>query len=465
MTTTTTRQTQSATDLLALGAHLGVVIITPGEPSWDEARAAWNLAVDQRPAAVAFPETAEHVVALVEYARDHGLKVAPQGTGHGAGAIDSLEDTLLVKTERMREVSIDPFSRTARAGAGALWMDVTEPAAEHGLAALAGSSPDVGVVGYTLGGGLSWMARRHGLAGNSVTAVELVTADGHLVRADVHTHPDLFWALRGGGGSFGIVTALEFELYPVAEVYAGMLAFPIERASEVLHAWREWIATVPDEVTSLGRILRVPPLPDIPEVVRGRQLAVIEATVLTSDEAEGAALIEPLRALGAEIDTFAVIPAVALQHLHMDPDHPVPGKGVHVLLEELPAEAVDALVATAGAGTETPLLSVEVRHLGGAVARAEAHHGATARIDAGFALYGVGMAMTPEMVAGIDAYTPRLRAALAPYAANRAFLNFEEQAPDPARLFETATYERLRKVKGQYDPRELFVSNHPIPPA
>src|SRR4051812_22039980 len=451
-------------ELHALGSHLGLVIVTPGDVSWDEAREAWNLAVDQHPVAVAFPESASHVAALVDFARYHGLSVAPQGTGHAAGAIQSLDDTLLVKTERMRDASIDPVSPTARVGAGALWMDVTAAASAHGLAALAGSSPDVGVVGYTLGGGLSWMARRHGLAANSVTAIELVTADGRLLRCDATRHSDLFWALRGGGGSFGIVTALEFELYPVAEVYAGMLAFPIERASEVLHAWREWTATVPDEVTSIARLMRIPPLPDIPEPVRGRQLAVVEATILATGE-QGAALIEPLRALGPEIDTFAVIPNAALQQLHMDPDHPVPGKGVHVLLDGLPAEAVDALVQTAGAGTETPLLSIELRHLGGAVGRAEPGHGATGTIDAGFALFGVGMAMTAEMVAGIEAYKPRLRAALEPYAAERAFLNFEEDEADSAYLFDPFTYARLRAVKAQYDPSDLFASNHPIPPA
>jgi hypothetical protein len=450
--------------LHALGSHLGVVIVTPSDVTWDEAREAWNLAVDQQPVAVAFPESASHVAALVEFARYHGLNVAPQGTGHGASAIESLDETLLVKTERMRDVTVDPVSRTARVGAGALWMDVTAAASEHGLAALAGSSPDVGVVGYTLGGGLSWMARRHGLAANSVTAIELVTADGRLVRCDAERHADLFWALRGGGGSFGIVTALEFELYPVAEVYAGMLAFPIERASEVLHAWREWTATVPDEVTSIGRLMRIPPLPEIPEMVRGRQLAVIEATILGSEQ-DGAALIEPLRALGPDIDTFAVIPASALQKLHMDPDHPVPGKGMHMLIDELPPEAVDALVETAGAGTETPLLSVELRHLGGAIGRAAAGHGATGTIDAGFALYGVGMAMTPAMVAGIEAYEPRLRTALAPYTASRAFLNFDENGSDSGRLFDRFSYERLRAVKAQYDPSELFVSNHPIRPA
>jgi FAD/FMN-containing dehydrogenase len=464
VTLTTSTQVPAAADLQAQSAHLGLDVSTPSDANWHEARQAWNLAVDQQPVAVAFPESAAQIAWLVGFARERGLRVAPQGTGHAASAIESLEDTLLVKTERMRDVRIDPATRTARVGAGALWLDVTGPAAEHGLAALAGSSPDVGVVGYTLGGGLSWMARRHGMASNSVTAVELVTADGSVVRTDPEHMPELFWALRGGGGSFGIVTALEFELYPIADVYAGMLAFPIERASEVLHAWREWTATVPDEVTSLGRLMRIPPLPEIPEMLRGRELVVVEATIL-GDETAAAALVEPLRALGAEIDTFGVLPVAALHRLHMDPDHPVPGMTVHILLRELPSEAVDALVAAAGHGTRTPLLSIEVRHLGGAVARAEAGHGAAGAIESPFSLFGVGMAMTPEMVAGIEAYRPVLRQAMAPYAAGRAYINFLDEAGDASRVFGEETYARLRGVKAQHDPSELFRANHPIPPA
>src|SRR4051794_14666546 len=387
---------------------MGVVIITPGEPTWDEARAAWNLAVDQRPAAVAFPETADHVAALVEFAREHGLRVAPQGTGHNAAPIESLADSLLLKTERMRELRVDPAARTVRAGAGVLWAEVTNAAAEHGLAALAGSSPDVGVVGYTLGGGVSWMVRKHGLAANNVIAIELATADGQIVRADARSHADLFWALRGGGGSFGVVTAIEFELLPVAQVYGGMLAFPMERAGEVLQAWRGGAGGVPAEVPSLGRLLRVPPLPDIPEPVRGRHLAVVEATILL-DEAEAAALLEPLRALGPEIDTFATIPAAALQHLHMDPPNPVPGRSTAMLLSELTEDAVDALVDVGGADREVPLVSIELRHLGGAAARPHASHGAGGTIDAEFGMFAVGMAMTPEMAAAIDAYAPALR--------------------------------------------------------
>src|SRR5205823_5583506 len=283
-----------------------------------------------------------------------------------------LGDTVLLKTSRMRRVEIDAETQTARVEAGVIWIEVVEAAAEHGLAALAGSSPDVGVVGYTLGGGLSWLARKYGFAANQVTAVELVTADGRFVRADRENEPDLFWAVRGGGGSFGVVTALEFRLYPLTEVYAGVLFWPVERATEVLNAWREWIETVPDELTSVGRILQLPPLPDIPEPLRGRSFVVVE-TIYAGGEEEGVALNAPLRALEPELDTVAIVPMEALSHLHMDPEFPVPGAGEGMLLEELDPEAIDALVDSA---VGSSLLSVEVRHLGGAVGRPSPLHGA-----------------------------------------------------------------------------------------
>src|SRR3974390_2479682 len=238
-----------------LTSALGGKVVIPGHARFDEARRAFNLASDQRPAAVVFPESPQDFAAAVLFAREFGQRVAAQGTGHNAGPLGSLEDTILLKTERMRGVSIDPARRTARVEAGTLWHEVVEAAAQHGLAALAGSSPDVGVVGYTLGGGVSFLARRYGFAANHVRAVELVTADGRLVRADRENEPDLFWALRGGGGSFGIVPALEFELFPIPHAYAGILGYPIERGPEVLHAWRDLTNSerLPDELTTIGR--------------------------------------------------------------------------------------------------------------------------------------------------------------------------------------------------------------------
>ena len=325
-------------------------VVAPGDAAWDEARQAWNLRVDQRPALVALPESAADVVAIVDFAREQGLRVAPQGTGHNASAIATLERTILLKTSALREVEIDAPRRRARVGAGALWAEVTGPASEHGLAPLAGSSPDVGVVGYTLGGGLSWLSRRHGLAANSVLAIEIVTADGRLVRCDRDHEPELFWALRGGGGSFGVVTAIEFVLYPAPQVYAGALLWPWERASEVLKAYVEWCRTAPDAISTSARILQVPPLPDIPEIVRGRQFVAIDGAYLGSPEA-GGEVLAALRTLEPEIDTFAPIPAAALSHIHMDPEHPVPGADDGMVLGELTPAAIAALVAVAGPGS------------------------------------------------------------------------------------------------------------------
>jgi FAD/FMN-containing dehydrogenase len=454
--------TSSAPEVRALKDELTGTVTVAGDAGWDDARAAWNLAVDQRPAVVAEPETVADVVAVVKFARERGLRVTAQGTGHGASALGSLQDTVLVKTHRMRVVGIDPEGRLARAQAGAIWADIVAPASEHGLAPLAGSSHDVGVVGFTLGGGLSWLGRKHGLAANGVVAIQVVTADGRVRVVDADHEPDLFWALRGGGGSFGIVTAIEIELHPIDEVCAGMLAFPWERAGEVLRAWREWARTVPDEVTSLGRIVQIPPLPDIPEPLRGRSLAVIEVACLHG-EATTAELVAPLRALGPEIDTIAPTGPAGLLALHMDPPGPVPGAGDGALLDELPGDAIDALVAAAGPGSGSPLISVEVRHLGGALGRAHDSHGALAAVEADFALYAVGMAPDADAAAEVNAHIDVVKGAVSEWSAGRRLLNFSERR-DGEDMFAPAALRRLRAVKTLVDPDDMVRANHPIAP-
>jgi FAD binding domain len=451
---------------LTVPEELADRVIQPGAAGWDRARTPWNLAADQRPAAVGLPETAAEVAALVELAAANDLQVAAQGTGHSAAPLGPLADTLLIRTERMRAIDIDVQRRVARVEAGAIWIDVVEAAAEHGLAALAGSSPDVGVVGYTLGGGLSWLGRAHGLAASNVEAIELVTGEGRFVRADAETEPDLFWALRGGGGSFGVVTALELRLFPVTEVYAGILWYPIERGGEVLTAWRELTARadVPDGLTTVGRFLKLPPIAEIPEPVRGKSFVVVEAIQLgAKDEADG--LLAPLRALGPVMDTMATMPVSQLSTLHMDPDHPVPGVGDGVLLDTLPQEAVEAFVAAAGVGSPAPLLSAEIRQLGGEIGRARPQNGALAAIDAGFALFAVGIAPTPEAAAAVAGGLESLKAAMAPWAAERMYLNFAETPRDPSAFWPEQAYQRLRRIKAAVDPANRVRGNHPVPAA
>jgi FAD/FMN-containing dehydrogenase len=443
----------------------GVEVVRAGEADWDSARAAWNLAVDQGPAMVARPGNADEVAAVVNFAREEGLRVAVQAEGHGANALGGLgEDTLLLKTGRMAGAEIDAENRRVRVRPAAKWSDVSELASPQGLAGLSGSSAEVGVVGYTLGGGHGWLARKHGLACNSVVAVELVTADGRLVRADHENEPDLFWALRGGGGNFGALTALELNLYPVPELYAGMLAWPWERSSDVLHAWREWVPGLPDEMGTWARIFQVPPMPDIPEPVRGRQLVVVEAAYL-GDEDAGSELLRPLRELGPELDTLAPAPPAALGYLHMDPEDPVPFAGGGQVLDELPAAAVDALVAAAGPGSGSPLLSFELRLLGGALNQAAPGAGALAKLDHGFLTFGVGMLMDPEAGAAVNRQIDEVNNALEQWDSGIKYGNLVDAPLDTRTCHTPETYERLMQVKARYDPDDLFRANHPIPPA
>ena len=448
-----------------LDVSLDGKVVLPGDGRFDEARRAWNLAIDQRPAAVIFPASPAVVAAAVGWAAERGLRVAAQGTGHNAGPLGSLADTVLLRTERMRGVQIDPVARTARAEAGVVWLDVVEAAAQHGLATLAGSSPDVGVTGYPLGGGLSFLGRRYGLAANNVTAAEVVTADGRWVRTDREHEPDLFWALRGGGGSFGVVTALEFRLFPHAEAYAGALWYPIERASEVLHAWGELTrGAVPDELTTIGRLLNFPPIPQIPEPVRGKSFVIVEA-YHTGEPAQADELLAPLRALGPVNDTITTVPVPALSHLHMDPEQPAPGTGDGMMIDQLPAAAIDAFVQAAGPGAAFPLLSVEMRHLGGEFARPRPGNGALACLDAHYMLFAVSMTPVPELVAPVTAQVEMIKNALAPWGARQMYLNFAETQQPAAPFWTEQAHQRLRRIKANVDPDDMIRSNHPIPPA
>jgi FAD/FMN-containing dehydrogenase len=422
------------------------LLVFPDDAGYDDARQAWNLAVDQRPAAVALPETEDDVIAAVRAARAAGLRVAAQGTGHNAGALGDLSDTLLIKTHRMRGVRIDAVDRVARVEAGALWMDVVGPAAEHGLACLHGSAPDVGVVGYTLGGGLSFYGRRYGTAASRVLSFDVVTAEGRLVRASRRENVELFDALRGGGGAFGVVTAMEFELFVPGPIQAGHLWFGLDRGREVFKAWARWAPTLPDTVSTTARVLRVPDIDGPPPHLRGKEFAMIETVVLGTPE-ESDALLAPVRALGAAMDTMAPMDMAGLAHLHMDPPGPVPGAGDHQAFEAMPDAAIDAVFDNLGPA----LLAYKVHHAGGRLAP----------LGGPFIAFAVGIAATPDMKAAVVADLDRLRAACTPFASEREYLNFAE-SPTSAKLWDDQTHARLRAVKAAFDPEDRIRSNHPV---
>jgi FAD/FMN-containing dehydrogenase len=322
----------------------------------------------------------------------------------------------------------------------------------------------VGVVGYSLGGGLGWLGRRYGLCCNSVEAVELVTGDGELRRVDRDHDPELFWALRGGGCGLGIVTAMEIGLVPVGQVYAGSLVFAAgDDARTVIQGYREWAKTVPDEVTSIARFLHLPPIPEVPEPLRDRPLITLGACCAGPPE-EGAALVAPLRELGEPVmDLFEAMPASRLVTIHMDPEQPVPGLGHHKLLRELPEEAVDAFVEVAGPASGSPLLLAELRQLGGALATEPENAGALSRLDGEFVCLGIGMAMAPEQVEPVNRHLDALTEALSPWGAERSYYNFAERAAEPSALFGTEALARLSRVKATWDPEERFRATHQVP--
>ena len=450
-------------DQSALSAIVRGTAVTPGGDGWDRARAAWNLTADQHPAAVVYAESAEDVAAVVAFAATNGLRVAAQGTGHGAGCRSSMEGLILIRTDRMTGISVDPVDRVGRFEAGVIWSDAGRAAGEHHLAVLSGSAPDVGIVGYTTGGGFGWLARRYGLACNSVRSMDVVTADGQQRRVDANSEADLFWALRGGGGSFAVVTAIEFDLIDLPEVFAGSVIYPAdENAGAILSAYSEWARGVTDEVTSVVRFLHAPPLPEVPEPLRDRGMITLGACY-AGPAAEGQSLVEPLRHLGEPVmDLFAAMPPFELVTVHLEPDEPFPALVSTSSLREAPEQAFDAFLEAAGPRSGSPLLAAELRQAGGRLASPPPGAGARSHFEGEYIFLGIGVPMAPEMAHPINQHIDRICDALAPWSTGGCYFNFADRPTALESLFDAATLRRLREVKTNYDPHDIFCGNHPI---
>ncbi len=445
----------------ALSAQATPVAILPADTAYDEARAAWNLAADQRPDAVIVARDEREVIGAIELAKTFGLRVAPQGTGHLASALADLDGAILLRTA-IGGVTVDPVARRARVGAGAVWQDVVDAVTPHGLAALSGSSHDVGVMGYTLGGGMSWLARQFGFSCNNVHAIELVTAAGRVVRASAEQNTELFWALRGGGGNFGVVTAIELDLFPITEVYAGMSVWPAAQAREVVAAWVDWARTAPGAVTTSLRVLRLPPLPELPDALRDTPVVVIDGAVL-ADAPDAELMLHGFRAVGTPtMDTWTTMPPTGLLQIHMDPPAPVPALGDTTLLNDLDEAAIDAFLAAVRPDEVAPLLFAELRQLGGALGRNAPGAGARASFDAAFCLFGVGVPGSVEQAEALDRRLTELLAAMEPWSTGGFYLNFAERGGAIDAAFSPEDLARLRAVQQTWDPQRRFLSSHEI---
>ena len=417
----------------------------------------WNVAMPSTPLAAVAPADAAAVARVVAFASANRIPVAVQATGHGA--YEALDDAILIVTKRLDEITIHAAERWARVGAGVVWQQVLDATAPHGLAPLAGSSPSVGVAGYTTGGGHGPLARTHGIAADRVRAFDVVTGDGVLRRATATQEPDLFWGLRGGKGAMGIVTAVEFDLLAMPTLYGGALFFDGPDAGTVLRAWSAWCPTLPPQATTSVALFHLPAMPGVPEVLAGKPTVAVRFA-WDGDPAEGEAVVAPMRAVGARlVDSVGVMPYVALARIHTDPVDPLPAHEAHMPLASFPFEAAEALLAAAGPDSGSPQVVVEIRQLGGACSVEPAVPAAFARRDVAFSLFAVGIGV-PPVVDAVVAHETALRAALAPWGMKGALPNFAPGASPErfARVFPADVLVRLSGIARTYDPNGILLA-------
>lgn len=437
----------------ALQAKIQGEVITPDDATYHQMRQAWNLSVNQYPSLLVAAASPTDIATAVQYARQEKLAIAVQATGHGV--IRPANGALLILTGRMKQVKVDAAAQTAWVEAGAKWEAVLAETQKHGLAPLLGSSPDVGAVGYTLGGGIGWLARKYGLAADSVNYFELVTTDGRLVRASTHKNSDLFWGLRGGGGSLGIVTSMEIRLYPVTTVYGGNLYYPISQAHQVYRRYREWITNAPDDLTSSILIMNYPPFPQLPEFLRGQTFVMVRGCYAGLVE-KGEELLRYWRDWQKPvIDDFKAMPFSQVATISNDPVDPMPGLSTGAWMRELTDEAIEILVERVAAAHGSPLAFAEIRHVGGAISRVDPRSTAYSHRDATLLLQMVGAAPTPEIYNFVKQYGDSVKAALAPALTGGVYMNFlegEEARQKVTAGFSLKSFRQLKTIKVVHDP-------------
>jgi FAD/FMN-containing dehydrogenase len=452
-------------DVGALAAAVAGSVLLPGSAAYDVERAVWNLNHELLPAVIVVAQDAADVQAAVTFAAAQHRPVVVKTTGHQV--VGKAQGAVVISTGRMNGVAIHEDGRTARVGAGVIWSDVIAAAARVGLAPLNGSNPTVGVSGYTLGGGLSpTLGRSHGYAADHVRSLDVVTADGKLRLVNAESEPELFWALRGGKGNFGVVTALEFDLFPVPRLYGGGIYFPGERMADVLRAWTAWHPGTPETMVSSFAVLRLPPLPELPEPLRGKFLVHLRFAYTGTAE-DGERMIAPLRAVAtAVLDTVADMPYTAVASIHNEPLEPLPFYERGIMLREFPAQAQDKLVELVGPDSGTTVWIAELRALGGAWDREPEVPNAVATRGLPYVLLGVEVGPLSEEQR-LEKSVALLLEGMEPWQGDRLLVNdlAPEEAGDAVAIYGPQRYKRLAAVKKAYDPANMFRLNHNIVPA
>lgn len=456
---TTPTVTRTSLDVSELRGRTDLDVFRPSDAGYDSVRASWNTAFDHRPLAVVVPVATSGVAAAVRFARANGLSVAIQSTGHGPTR--EAHDAILINMARMVDVHFDVDTARVRVGGGAKWQAVLDVVTPHGLAPLVGSTPDVSAVGYTLGGGLGWLARKYGTSADSVIAFEVVTATGDVIQVTPTLNSDVFWALRGGGaGSLGVITEMEVQLYHVPQVYGGNLFYPTEMAGDVLRRWRDWLPTLPEDMTAGVALFNFPPIDDVPPPMRGRSFVLVRGAYDGPME-EGERLLSYWREWRTpEMDMFGPLPFDRIAEISMDPLDPLPAEVVGFWLGSLSDQSIDELIAgTFPAGEPPRILFTEMRHAGGALSRGTDTAAAFGNRDASILLEMVSVTPTRDDALAVRELTAEIRKRISADTTGGVYLNFVEG--DDRRYGAKAglgeeSFRRLSEVKAAFDPDDVF---------
>ncbi len=455
------------TTIESLASSLRGALLRPDGDGYEEARGLWNAMIDERPALIVRCTGAADVIAALAFAREHGLTVAVRGGGHNVAGLATVDGGMMIDLSRMRAVHVDPEARIARVQGGALWGDVDHETQAFGLATPSGIISTTGVAGLTLGGGFGWLARAYGLAADNLVSADVVTADGELVRASEQEHADLFWAIRGGGGNFGIVTEFTFRLHAVGpEVLFGPTVYRLEDAPEVLRHYRAFTADMPNECTVYPDFLTAPPLPFLPEEVHGSKVLFL-IQCYAGDVAKGEEVLRPLREFGRPIaDAVAPTPYAEAQR-RSDPLFPKGGRYYWKShnLAALSDGVVDTLAECAST-MPNPLCDILVQQLGGRMGEIAPDATAYPHRDAGFVVTLGGRSERPaEDDACID-WARACHSRLGRHGATGVYMNFLSRDEGDERL--QAAFgdnaERLQRVKTRFDPDSVFRRNHTFEP-
>jgi FAD/FMN-containing dehydrogenase len=433
-------------------------LIHPGSSTYDSARSVWNAMIDRRPACIARCKSVSDVQAALRFARENDLTIAIRGGGHNVAGLAVCDDGIVIDLGGMRDVVVDPVRQTARAGGGATWADFDNATAAHGLATTGGAISSTGIAGLTLGGGLGWLMRKYGMACDNLIGAEVVTADGQVLMASATENADLFWALRGGGGNFGVVTTFEYQLHPVSTVLGGMLMYPLNRARQVWRFFRDFTRTAPDELTMFAGMMHSPD-----------GIPVVGLLMCYNGSIEdGERVIKPVRDFEPPVvDAVQPMPYVAIQSM-LDAGFP-PGLQVHWRSEyiaQLPDEFIDAAVA-AYERVPSPLSAMLLEQFGGAVGRVPRDEMAFDQRDADYNLVIVSRWANPSDAEGNVAWARATSEAAKPFTTGRVYVNYIDasDAPDRVRAaFSPEKFARLTEIKRKYDPSNVFRMNQNISP-